>query len=93
MIRIRTHGAAAGKAVGFLVVTLVGAVLLMMSEPAGAAFPGTNGKIAFASNRVTLLNLQGDFEIFTMNPNGTGAKQLTFNAGNDIEPTLSPDGR
>jgi Tol biopolymer transport system component len=28
-----------------------------------------------------------------MNPNGTGAKQLTFNAGNDIEPTLSPDGR
>ena len=52
--------------------------------------------IVFASNRTTgkgVDNPTGDREIFTMNPNGTGVKQLTFNVGNDVEPALSPDGK
>ena len=50
-----------------------------------------NGKIAFASAR------DGDPEIYTMNPDGTGVEQLTFN-GNaeqfllDFWPDWSPDG-
>ena len=52
-------------------------------------------KIDFASNRTTgkgVVNPTGDREIFRMNPNGTGARQLTYNTGHDGEPTLSPDG-
>jgi len=38
-------------------------------------------------------NPEGDYEIFKMNPDGTGLKQLTKNAVGDFEPTLSPDGQ
>jgi Tol biopolymer transport system component len=53
-------------------------------------------KIVFASNRTTgtgVNNPTGDLEIFKMNPDGTGLKQLTFNKATDAMPTLSPDGR
>jgi WD40 repeat protein len=61
--------------------------ILVMVEPAGAAFPGQNGKIAFTSNR------DGNFEIYTMNPNGQGVDRLTNNpAEDDSEPSWSPDG-
>ena len=44
-------------------------------------------KIAFTSDR------DGDFEIWVMNANGTGAVQLTHNSGyNDYNPAWSPDG-
>jgi len=52
-------------------------------------------KIAFSSNRTTGMgvdNPTGDYEVFTMNPDGTGLTQLTFNQVNDNGPTLSPDG-
>lgn len=39
--------------------------------PAMAAFPGDNGKIVFASNQ------SGSFEIYSMNPDGSGVAQLT----------------
>jgi Tol biopolymer transport system component len=60
---------------------------------AQAAFPGKNGKIAFASDRVTPDNPEGDYEIFTMNPDGTGLRQLTHNAAGDFDPVWSSDGR
>ncbi len=63
------------------------------AREAQAALPE---KIVFASNRTTgkgVDNPTGDREIFTMNPNGTGVKQLTFNVGNDVEPALFPDGK
>ena len=44
-------------------------------------------KIAFASNR------DGDFEIYTMKPDGTEVRQLTFNDYKDGHPSWSPDGR
>jgi Tol biopolymer transport system component len=52
--------------------------------PAHAAFPGANGKIAFAP-----------FEsIWTMNPDGTGKVQITFPPTyyNDLFPAWSPGG-
>jgi hypothetical protein len=75
--------AAAGvlAAVGMLMLTI-----LVVDEPAGAAFPGENGKIAFESNR------DGNAEIYTMNPNGQGIDRLTNNPAGDFFPSWSPDG-
>lgn len=67
------------------VVLALAAVLLATAEPAGAAFRGTNGKIAFVSDR------DGNEEIYTRNPDGT-VRRLTFNPASDIEPAFSPDG-
>src|SRR5918997_2026205 len=80
--------AAAAAAAGVLVAVgvLVLTMLLVVDEPAGAAFPGQNGKIAFTSNR------DGDSEIYTMNPNGQGVDRLTNNPKNDFEPAWSADG-
>lgn len=44
------------------------------------------GKIAFVSLR------DGNPEIYTMNPDGSGQVRLTDNAADDLEPAWSPDG-
>jgi Tol biopolymer transport system component len=75
------------------------ALMALVAGPARqaeATFPGANGKIVFVSQRTTgtgVDNPTGDSEVFTVNPDGTGLKQLTFNTGDDREPVLSPDGR
>ena len=51
-------------------------------------------KVVFSSTRTTgtgVNNPTGDFEIFKMNPDGTGLRQLTTNKAHDYGPTLSPD--
>jgi TolB protein len=53
-------------------------------------------KIVFASDRTSgrgVNNPEGDFEIFLMNPDGTKRKQLTENAADAFNPTLSPNGK
>jgi Tol biopolymer transport system component len=50
-------------------------------------------KIAFMSDRVTADNPEGDFEIFVMNADGSGVRQLTANTLDDELPSWSPDGR
>jgi TolB protein len=48
----------------------------------------TSRRIAFESTR------DGDFEIYTMRPDGSRVRQLTFNDGpEDRAPAWSPDGR
>jgi Tol biopolymer transport system component len=61
---------------------VVVALLAMLVLPASAhaAFPGHNGKIAFSSNA------DGDDEIYTINPDGTGLAQLTHNTVPDRQP-------
>ena len=54
---------------------------------AGAA--SSNEKIVFVSARTTgkgVVNPTGDYEIFKMNPNGNGVRQLTFNEVYDSRP-------
>lgn len=55
-----------------------------------AAKPGAinaaSGKIAYHTNR------DGDFEIYTMNLDGSGKTRITSQAGNDTAPVFSPDG-
>ncbi len=61
------------------------------ARQAEAALPN---KVVFISNRATgtgVDNPTGDYEIFSMNPDGTSVKQLTFNEVNDFDPTLSAD--
>ena len=83
-----------------MVAALAAAVLVLITlvKPAEAAFPGANGRIAFASNRETATNpvppgqSNPDFEIFTMRPDGTRIEQITFNDSSDFYPAYSADG-
>ncbi len=75
-----------------LIVTAL--ALLALAAPAHAAFPGANGKIAFASDRDDVPF--GVRDIFTVNPDGGGLVNITSNAGtsdSDDDPAWSPDGR
>ena len=64
-----------------------GVALFVVKEPAQAAFPGDNGRIAYVSHLPSGLH-----EIYTMSPDGTERKQLTNNSAYDSSPAYSPDG-
>src|SRR5215211_8248538 len=68
---------------------LVAAELLGVAavDPARAAFPGTNGKIAF--DRVA----GGNDDVYTINADGTGLDQLTNDPTTDEFAAFSPDGK
>jgi Tol biopolymer transport system component len=68
---------------------LVATVLAVAAtqDPAEAAFPGKNGRIAFA-----LFPGVGDAEIHTMRPDGSGLRPVTDNSAHDVRPAWSPDG-
>lgn len=76
----------------FTIAAFAGSVLVaqvagvLMAPPARAAFPGHNGRIAFEA--VPDMN----FEIFSMNPDGTDQINLTNNPATDASPSWSPDG-
>jgi Tol biopolymer transport system component len=67
------------------VITLTG-TLLADARPAVAAFEGSNGKVAFQSNR------SGSTELFTMNADGTSPTQLTHVNANNYDAAWYPDG-
>src|SRR5947208_1040639 len=46
-----------------------------------------NGKIAFHSTR------DGDFQIYVMNPHGSGVARVTNDTGGSVDPIWSPDGK
>ncbi|SRR6266508_241483 len=61
----------------------------MTKVPAEAAFPGANGRIAFA----TILASNGNPDIFTMDPDGTNIVNVTGSIrATDARPDWSPDG-
>src|SRR5918994_7501023 len=64
-----------------------GVAMLAVKEPAQAAFPAENGRIAYASHLPSGLH-----EIYTMKPNGTERKQLTDDSVYDTSPVYSPSG-
>jgi hypothetical protein len=72
-------------AVVFSIVALAAAATLAGTRPAQAAFPGTNGKIAFQSNRHVASG-----EIYAITPGGTAARITVSNGSSN--PAYSPDG-
>lgn len=70
---------------GALLVSTVGLSAPTQGEP--SAVFAENGRIACTSN------VDGDYEIYTYEPDGSDRRQLTTNTPTyDIEPTWSPDG-
>jgi Tol biopolymer transport system component/agmatine/peptidylarginine deiminase len=69
-------------------VVLAAVALLAAAAPARAAFPGSNGKIAFDSQRDPGFN----FDIYSMNADGSGQTSLTSDPEDDFAPAWSPDG-
>jgi TolB protein len=79
---------------GGIVAGITAAVLLLSAAtPAHATFPGQNGKIAVA-RYVSVGHFPGDSEIYTVNPDGSGAAALTDSASPEYSnaPAWSPDG-
>ena len=91
----RTRGLAFGLLAAF---AALGCVLLAV-EPTQAAFPGKNGKVVFASDRLTPDNpipegkIAPDREIFVSSASGAGVVQLTHNERDDLSPAFSRDGK
>jgi Tol biopolymer transport system component len=67
-----------------IVLLLAGLVLVGRSS---AAFPGDNGKIAWASAR------NGNYEIYSANPDGSDLARLTTDPAADTDPAWSKDGQ
>jgi Tol biopolymer transport system component len=63
-------------------------VVLVRSEMAEATFPGKNGRIAY-----TDWDGGNDYEIYTINPDRSGKRQLTHNNTDDFDPSYSPDAK
>ena len=72
---------------------LLASLLVVTMRETQATFSGEDGRIAFASNRTTgeaVANPEGDFEIYTMHPDGTGAQNFTNDPAGDFTPDWQP---
>src|SRR5215216_3614940 len=79
-LRVLTAAAGTLVAVGLLMLMLV----MVEARPAGATFPGKNGKIAFSIS----------YDIYTINPDGTGLTPIADNPQNtEITPDYSPNAK
>jgi Tol biopolymer transport system component len=70
---------------------------LALAAPAYAAFPGANGKIAFAGAAADPSTNCGTYaacrqQIYSVNPDGSGLTQLTNDPFDTADPAWSPDG-
>ena len=86
--KVMWEGSARVLAIGVAVSTALALCLLafVAVQPAEAAFPGNNGKIAFQSDR------DGPLEIYTIGASGGEATRITFRTGGHSEAAYSPDG-
>jgi Tol biopolymer transport system component len=74
--------------VALAAVVACGVTLSVRTEPAQAAFPGTNGKIVFVEDD----DEEFDYGIRLISPNGSGLTTLLNNAYDVSDPAFSPDG-
>jgi Ca2+-binding RTX toxin-like protein len=73
------------------VLLVCGVALIGLEKSAQASFPGKNGKIAFAGLRNSEID-SNNWEIYGVNPDGSGQTNLTDNPARDFSPEWSPDG-
>src|SRR5579884_1615452 len=78
----------------FLAATLLlsACALFGVAPAAMATFQGTNGRIAFLSDRDRDLNHIGWYQIYSMNPDGSNVTRLTTDGLVDGDPAWSADG-
>jgi len=69
-----------------IILTISIPLIFGSAELATATFPGDNGKIVWQRA------IDGDFEIFVMNADGTGKTNISNNPTFDLDPQWSPDG-
>lgn len=85
-----------GRLTGRLPVASVAVASLALSvpvAPAAGAAGVFNGRIAFSSERDAPAGAARVFDIYSMNPDGTGVRRLTTNPETDRQPDWSPTGR
>jgi TolB protein len=70
------------------VVAALVAALVVQQKPAGATFPGKNGRIAFVSNRPG----SASYDIYTMSSTVDKIRRLTKDPDEEGSPAWSPDG-
>ena len=76
---LRARSQRAGAALAFVAMLMLA---LSVARSAGAAFPGSNGKIAFERNG----------QIYVMAADGSGQTNLSAATASESEPAWSPDG-
>jgi Tol biopolymer transport system component len=69
------------------VAAAIGMLAAIVATSATATFAGANGRIAF-----TMRTSTGEFDVYTMRPNGTGVVQVTKDPARDFSPRWSPAG-
>jgi Tol biopolymer transport system component len=74
------------KAVVAIAALAASTAVVLLPRQAPAAFPGSNGRIAFHSNR------DGNLEIYSMRADGTSVRRLTDNRVPDRNPSYSASG-
>ena len=70
---------------------LAASLLGVAASPTRAAFPGTNGPIAFVSDRDSTTSLND--EIYLTDEHGTTAVRLTNHPATDTTPAVAPNGK
>jgi dipeptidyl aminopeptidase/acylaminoacyl peptidase len=76
------------------VVAVIAFVFGALSPSAAvAAFPGSNGRIAYTAQTGVLPSGGLKTDIFTVLPDGSGVQQLTDDSAGDEEPSWAADGR
>jgi Tol biopolymer transport system component len=80
------------RAVAVLTLASLSLLLALASRPAAATAPGKNGWIAFS--RYRFVNSPLRKEIWVVNPDGSGLRQVTHAPANylDSDPSWAPDG-
>jgi TolB protein len=79
---------------GFVAAVAIAGTLLPAAA-AQAAYPGTNGRIAFVSDRDRVNQQPSGHstpEIYTVNADGSGLTRITRNESHESSPAISPDG-
>ena len=73
---------------------MAASLLVPIARARGGGVSGPERQDSVRHDRATIVtNPTGDFEIFTMNPDGSGVRQLTFNESYDFNPAFSPSGK
>jgi Tol biopolymer transport system component len=92
MAKTKHFGPLAAAAGAVVAVALLVLALVVNPQPAKAAFPGQNGRIAFASDRNATPNNLDNYDIYTISSTGTGTFQRTSDPAREVEPAYSPNG-